>query len=133
MGSDSRIEDSSKEFNSVYQVQNNVDCGKIRISEGVVASKHDTRFTIGDEVEPEKIIPFYIKTPKDCLSSGVTRYNESSPWKMGFNVGGDEGWMRKYEAVWKKWKKVEELLGEELTGESLSSGEYVNPKLIGSC
>ena len=36
-------------------------------------------------------------------------------------------------SVWKKWKKVEELLGEELTGESLSSGEYVNPKLIGSC
>ena len=128
-----RIENSSKEFNSVYQVQNNVDCGKIRISKGVVASKYDTRFTIGYEVEPEKIIPFYIKTPKDCLSSGVTRYNESSPWKMGFNVGGDEGRVRKYEAVWKKWKKVEELLGEELTGESLSSGEYVNPKLIGSC
>ena len=35
--------------------------------------------------------------------------------------------MRQYEAV---WKKVEELLGEGLTGESLSSGQYVNPKLI---
>ena len=44
---------------------------------------------------------------------------------MGFNVGGDEAWMRQYEAV---WKKVEELLGEGLTGESLSSEKYVNPK-----
>ena len=46
---------------------------------------------------------------------------------MGFNIGGDEAWTRQYEAV---WKKVEELLGEGLTGESLNSGKYVNPKLI---
>ena len=41
------IEIESKKFNSVYQVQKEVDCGKIRISEGVVANKHDTRYTIG--------------------------------------------------------------------------------------
>ena len=75
-----QIEISSKEFNSVYQITNDVDLEKIRISEGVVANKHDTRYTI--EVEPGKIIPLYIKTPKDCLSSRVTRYNESSPWKI---------------------------------------------------
>ena len=46
---------------------------------------------------------------------------------MGFNVGGDEAWMRQYEAV---WKGVAELLGERLTGEPLSSRKYVNPKLI---
>ena len=114
-----QIEIVSKEFNSVYQITNDVDCEKIRISEGVVANKHDTRYTIGYEVEPGKVVPLYIKTPKDCLSSGVTQYNESSPWKMGFNVGEDETWMRQYEAI---WKKVEELLGEGLRGESLSSG-----------
>ena len=65
--------------------------------------------------------------PKCCLSSGITRYNESSPWKMGFNIGGDETWMQQYEAI---WKKVEELFGEGLRRESLSSGKYVNPKLI---
>ena len=72
-------------------------------------------------------MPLYVKTPKDCSSSGVTRYNESSTWKMGFNVGGDETWMQQYEAI---WKKVEELFGEGLRRESLSSGKYVNPKLI---
>ena len=38
-----QIEIESKKFNSVYQVQKDVDCGKIRVSEGVVANKHDTR------------------------------------------------------------------------------------------
>ena len=46
---------------------------------------------------------------------------------MVFNVGGDEVRVQRYEAV---WKKVEELLGERLTGEPLISGKYVNPKLI---
>ena len=46
---------------------------------------------------------------------------------MVFNVGGDEVRVQRYEAV---WKKVEELLGERLTEEPLSSGKYVNPKLI---
>ena len=78
-----QIEIVSKEFNSVYQITNDVDCEKIRIGEGVVANKHDTRYTIGYEVEPGKVVPLYIKTPKDCISSGVTQYNESSPWKMG--------------------------------------------------
>ena len=122
-----QIKIASKDFNSVYQIANDADCEKIRVSEGVVANKHDTRYTIGYEVEPGKIVPLCIKTPKECLSSGVTRYSESSPWKMVFNFGGDEAWVRRYEAV---WKKVEELLGERLTGEPLSSEKYVNPKLI---
>ena len=122
-----QIEIASKEFNSVYHIANDVDCEKILESEGVVANKHDIRYTIGYEVEPGKVVPLYIKTPKCCLSSGVTRNNESSPWEIGFNVEGDEAWMRQCEAV---WKKVAELLGKGLTVEPLSSGKYVNPKLI---
>ena len=45
-------------------VQKDVDCEKIRISEGVVANKHDTRYTIGYETEPVIIVPLYVKTPK---------------------------------------------------------------------
>ena len=89
-----QIEIASKEFNSVYQIRNDVDFGKIWVSEGVVANKHDTRYTIGYEVEPGEVVSLYIKTPKGCLSSRVTQYSESSPWKMGFNVGGDKDWMR---------------------------------------
>ena len=121
-----QIQILSKDFNSEYKVAEHVDLEKIRISEGVVANKHDTRYTIGYEVEPGKIVPLYMKTPKDCVSSGVSRYNESSPWKMGFNVGGDEVWVREYEAI---SKKIEELLGQKLEGELVNNG-YINPKLI---
>ena len=82
----------------------------------------------GYEVEPGKVVPFYIKTPKDCLSSGVTRYSESSPWKMGFNVGEDETWMRQYKTI---WITIEEcLLKKSLDGKPLNNDKYVNPKLI---
>ena len=94
------IEISSKEFNSVYRVQKDVNCEKIRISEGVVANKHDMKYTLGYEVEPGVIVPLYVKTPKDCLSSGVSRYNEASPWKMGFNVSEYEAWIRQYDGLW---------------------------------
>ena len=56
-------------------------------------------------------MPLYVNTLKDCSSSRVTRYNGSSTWRMGFNVGRDETWMQQYEAI---WKKVEEPLGEGL-------------------
>ena len=121
-----QIEKLSKEFNTEYKVTENVDLEKIRLSEGVVANKHDTRYTIGYETEQE-IVPLYVKTPKDCVSSGVSRYNESSPWKMGFNVIEDKNWVRQYEAI---SKKIEELLGQKLEGALLNNEKYVNPKLI---
>ena len=68
-----QIEIASKEFNSEYKLTNIVDLEKIRVSEGVVANKHDTRYTIGYEVELGQIVPLYIKTPKDCISSGVSQ------------------------------------------------------------
>lgn len=119
-----QVEISGKDFNSVYEVTDVVDLEKIRVSDPVVANKHDSRYAIGYEVEPGKIVPLHIKTPKDCTSSGVSRYNEASPWKMGFNVSENEAWIRHYQAV---WNKVEELLFEKLAG---SPGKYINPKLI---
>ena len=121
-----QISISSKDFNSEYQVQKDVDLEKIRVSEGVVANRCDTRFIIGYEVEPGKIVPLHIKTPKNCFSSGVSRYNESSPWKMGFNVGENEAWMIQYATV---WETVEELLEQKLTGHPLRNG-WLNAKLI---
>ena len=123
-----QIEIESKKFNSIYEVQKDVELEKIRISEGVVANKHDARFTVGYEVEPERIVPLCIKTPRDCLSSGVSRFNEASPWKMGFNVSEDGAWIQQYDGI---WEKVEELLSCKLGGETpLNNGKYVNPKLI---
>ena len=122
-----QIKIESKKFNSVYEIADKIDLEKIRVSEGLVANKHDTRYTIGYEVELGKIIPLYMKTPKDCASSGVSRYNESSPWKMGFNVGEDKEWVQQYKAV---WDKIEDLMFQKLTGTPLSNGVYINSKLI---
>ena len=72
------FEIESKKFNSEYQVQKDVELEKIRISEGVVANKHDERHTVGYGVAPGVVVPLCIKTPKDCLSSGISRYNEAS-------------------------------------------------------
>ena len=122
-----QIEIESKVFNSEYQVQENVDSERIRISEGVVANKHDTRFTVGYEVESGVIVPLCIKTPKDCLSSGISRFSEASSWKMGFNVSEDEAWIKRYDGI---WRKVEELLSCKLGGAPLNNEKYINPKLI---
>ena len=59
-----QIKIASKEFNSVNQIQKDVDLEKIRVSEGVVANKHDARYTVGYEVKSGKIVPLCIKTPK---------------------------------------------------------------------
>ena len=122
-----QVQISNKNFNSEYNVTKIVDLEKIRVGEGIVANKHDTRYTIGYEVEPGKIVPLYIKTPKDCDSSGVSRYNEASAWKMGFKVVEEEAWIKQYEGI---WEKVEELMFQKLTGTLLSNDKYINPKLI---
>jgi len=122
-----QIEIASKDFNSEYQLTDAIDFEKIRVSNGVVANKHDTRYTIGYEIEPGRIIPLYVKTPKDCVSTGVSQYNESSPWKMGFNVSEDKEWIKQYEKI---WVIIEELIAQKLTGEPLSNGKYINSKLI---
>ena len=120
-----QIEIAKKEFNSVYQVTETVDLDKIRVSEFVAANKSDRRYIIGYEVEPGNIVPLYIKTPKDCISGGVSRYNANSSWKMGFNVSEDEAWMKRYRDV---WERIEEHLFEKLAGNPLN--KYINPKLI---
>ena len=131
-----QISISSKDFNREYQVQKYVDLEKIRVSEGVVANRCDTRYIVGYEVKPGVIVPLHIKTPKDCFSSGDSRYNDSSPWKMGFNVGENEAWVQQYEGIF--WRVCEILhapgcggfeLGGTLTGEPLNNG-YVNAKLL---
>jgi len=78
-------------------------------------------------VDPCKVVPLDIKTPKDCASSGVSRYNESSPWKMGFNVSEDKEWVKQYKSI---WIQIEELIFRKLTGKPLSNDKYVNSKLI---
>ena len=122
-----QIEVKCKEFNGTYQVVKNVDVDKITISNGIQANKNDTRYVIGYEVEQGRVIPLHIKTPKNCSSTGASRYNDNSAWKMGFNVSEDPAWIEQYKKI---WERVEELLFYKLSGSPLSNEKYINPKLI---
>ena len=88
-----QIKVTSNQFYNVYQIASDINLEKIRVSQGVVANKHDIKYIIGYEIEPGNIVPLYIKTPKNCISSGVTQ-NEASPLKMGFNVSEDADWVK---------------------------------------
>ena len=57
-----QIEIASKEFNSVYQIQKDIDLEKIRVCEGVVANKHDTRYSAVRE---------YLEESRRALEAGV--------------------------------------------------------------
>ena len=105
----------------------NVELDKIKISDKNVANKHDIRYTIGYEIESDKIIPFYIKTPKNCHSSGINRYDENSPYKMGFDVSEDKNWMKQYKAI---CSKIESLISQKLSSPPLNNEKYINPKLL---
>ena len=123
-----QIQVSSKDFNGApYQVVKNIDIDKVTLSNGIPANKNDMRYVIGYEVEQGKIIPLHIKTPKNCSSSGVRRYNKNSAWKMGFDVSEDQAWIDQYKRV---CERVEELLFYNLSGSPLNNGKYINPKLL---
>ena len=124
-----QIDIARKEFHSRYEVTDifSIDLDKITISDGVTANKCDTRFSIGYEVEAGEIMPLFIKTPKNCSSTGVSRYNDNSAWKMGFNVSEDLVWVRQYGAI---WARIEELIFFKLDKSPLNNEKFINPKLI---
>ena len=122
-----QIKISKKEFNGVYEVITDIELDKIRISEGNLANQHDTRYTIGYETEPGKVIPLYIKTPKKCHSSGCQQYDKNSAWKMGFDVSEDERWIIKFKAI---CDEIESLILQKLSSAPLNREKYINPKLI---
>ena len=117
-----QIKIASNQFYNVYQIASDVNLEKIRVSEGVVAIKHDIKYVIGYEIEPGNIIPLYIKTPKNCICLGVTL-----SLKMRFNVSKDADWVTQYINI---WEKVEELISQKLTGKPLINDIYINSKLI---
>ena len=124
-----QLEISKKEFQSQYEVTDIycIDLQKITVSDGFTANKCDTRSLIGYEVDSGKIIPLFIKTPKNCSSNGVSQYNENSAWKMGFNVSEDPVWVHQYVAI---WNRIQELISEKLAKSPLNNDQYINPKLI---
>ena len=47
------------------------------------------------------IVPLYVKSPVNCYSNEVNRYNESSTWKMRLDISDNEERMKMYKSIWK--------------------------------
>ena len=79
----------SKDFYSKYQVTDifSIDLEKIVISEGIqlISMTYDIQLVIKKSLV--KSFLFTLKHRKIVgHSNGVSRYNDNSPWKMGFDV-----------------------------------------------
>ena len=125
-----RLEVASKIFHTTQQLTDiyNINIDKITVSDAMLSNKgKDKRCIIGYEVEPQKIIPLHIKTPKNCNSNGVSRFNSNAAWKMGFDVSEDPEWIKRYKAI---LNKIEELIFQTLTSTPLNNEKYINPKLL---
>ena len=92
---------SSKDFYKVIPIDYytlNVD--NIMVSEPITCAKTDSRYMVGYKIW-DKIVALRIKTPKNIYSFGVCQYNAGSPWNMGLDLEGHEGWLEKYGLLWK--------------------------------
>ena len=75
-----------KSFNAVYELTDifDIDLDRVILSAPVICNKNDERYVIGYKRMDGSIIPLYAKSPINCHSNGVNRYNENSTWKMGW-------------------------------------------------
>ena len=84
-------------------------------------------FIVGYQVDGEKIIPLFIKTPKNTFSYGVSRHDKNSSCTMSFNVSEAAEGVLQYRNI---WNEVESQLFEKLaTGPIKREGKYVHGKL----
>ena len=70
----------------------------------------DSHYIVGYQVDGA-LIPLFIKTPKNILSYGVSRYGKNSAYTMSFNVSEAREWVSQYKTI---WNEVESQLFEKL-------------------
>ena len=59
----------------------------------------DIHYIVGYQVDGA-LIPLFIKTPKNILSYGVSRYGKNSAYTMSFNVSEARKWVSQYKTIW---------------------------------
>ena len=73
------------------------------------------------------LIPFFIKTPKNIFSYGVSQYDKNSAYTMSFNVFEAKEWVSQYKKI---LNEVESQLSEKLATEPIKGGDrYIHGKL----
>ena len=86
----------------------------------------DCHYIVGYQVNGA-LVPFFIKTPKDIFSYGVSQYDKNAAYTMSFNASGAKEWAVQYRKI---WNEVDSQLFEKLATE-LIKGErkYFHRKL----
>ena len=72
------------------------------LSAPVICNKNDERCVIVYKRIDSNIVLLCVKSPVNCYSNGVNRYNNISTWKMGLDIFDDKEWMEMYKSIWKE-------------------------------
>ena len=123
-----QIEIATKDF---YKTKKAIDIIDMDINSIVVSDPipcndaKDHRYTIGYQTD-DSITPLFIKTPKNIYSNGVSQYNKTSSWTMGFGLEYHEEWLTRYKKI---WSLIEKQIFTSLTKSCVNKDVYINPKI----
>ena len=113
-----------------YRQRRIIDISTIDVNKVVVSNKVSCNngkycsYVVGYQVN-EAPIPWFIKTPKNKFSYGVSQHDKNSAYSMSFNVFEAKECVSQYRMI---WNEIESRLFEKLTMEPIK-GKYVNGKL----
>ena len=86
----------------------------------------DCCYTAGYQADG-RLVPLFIKTPKNIFSYGLSQYDRNSAYIMSFNVFEEKGWVSQYKKI---CNETESQLFEKMATEPIKrEGRFVNGKL----
>ena len=107
---------TTKDFYGQRQITGifTIDVNKVVVSDKVPCNnRKDCRYTVGYQ-DDGRLMPLFIKTPKNIFSYGVSQYHKNSAYTLSFNVSEEKEWVSQYEKIWneiesheilKKWRQ----------------------------
>ena len=120
---------TTKDFYGQRQITGifTIDVNKVVVSDKVPCNnRKDCRYTVGYE-DDGRLMPLFIKTPKNIFSYGVSQCHKNSAYTLSFNVSEEKEWVSQYEKI---WNEIESQLFEKMATELIKKeGSFVNGKL----
>ena len=120
---------TTKDFYGQRQITGifTIDVNKVVVSDKVPCNnRKDCRYTVGYQ-DDGRLMPLFIKTPKNIFSYGVSQYDQNSAYTLSFNVSEEKEWVSQYEKI---WNEIESQLFEKMATELIKKeGSFVNGKL----
>ena len=92
---------TAKDFYKQRQITNifTIDANKVVGSDKVSCNiGRDSRYIAGYQVDGA-LVTFFIETPKNIFSYGVSQYDKNSAYTMSFNVSEANEWVPQYKKI----------------------------------